>query len=52
MFKGMISKKKKQMIKVKIMAGGHRGKLQKTLIDFGKIKLKLRKCPSLKNMKK
>ena len=39
------------MIKVRIMAGGYRGKLQKILIDFGKIKLKLRKYPSLKNMK-
>ena len=39
------------MIKMKIMAGDHRGKLQKTLIDFGEDEIKITKIPLIKNMK-
>ena len=50
MFKGIISKKnkKKWMIKMTIMADGHRGKLQKTLIDFGENEVKITKIPFIK----
>ena len=49
MFKGIIGKKiKKRMIKMTIMAGNHRGKLQKTLMDFGEDEVKITKIPLIK----
>ena len=39
------------MIKVRIMAGGHREKLQKTLIDFGEDEVGITKMPLIKNEK-
>ena len=33
---------------VRIMVGGHREKLQKTLIDFGKDEVKITKIPLIK----
>ena len=40
------------MIKVRIMAIGHRGKLQKTVIDFMEDEVKIMKMPLIKKHEK
>ena len=40
------------MIKVRIMAGGYREKLQKTLIDFEEDEVKITKMPLIKRHEK
>ena len=40
------------MIQVRIMAGGYREKLQKTLNDFGEDEVKITKMPLIKKRRK